>query len=623
MLADNIRLLKKKYPDLYQRVRKWEEGINKPLFLVEQAKDGNDTLKYQNGDQTVYMNSKYKPIREAELIVDQILENEVITSETHMVFYGIGLGYHIDYFTKRYTEASFSIIEPSIEIFSLFLDRKSLKDLQLKRLVSLECGNNMQSFYNDLNQSKEKRFVICELPVYAKVFNQMYTKFLYDFKKFIKEQLSSISVNYTFKKRWIINSVNNLKEVLLTPNILMENKDMFKEKTVLLVAAGPSLDYEIDSLRKIKEEGRAYIFTVGSAINTLLHHDIYPHAMCTYDPSEMNQVVFKKTNELEISTIPMIFGSSVGYETLEQYPGPKYHMITSQDTIASCLLKPESNEALEKVNDAPSIAVVTLELLAKLRFKQIILVGQNFAYLDNKSYAEGIEYNQNRLNLVNDNNSLTVKDVSGNDVTTNDTFVKMKNMMEIIIEQYKIVAYNTTIGGADIKGAPFKELNDLFDIVLVKNSIVDDNFQIIKRHDIYDKTYIMEQLSNLQGEFENYKKILSHIRKCLHELKEAVSINNARKVNDIHTEMDQWSVKMEKNLFFTVLALPLNRVEYGLLVNTATSAKREKNHIVIAKTIFEPTEIFINLLYCDMELNEQIMVVLKNTVGKYIGVNND
>ena len=30
----------------------------------------------------------------------------------------------------------------------------------------------------------------------------------------------------------------------------------------------------------------------------------------------------------------MIFGSSVGYETLIDYPGEKYHMITSQDTVS-------------------------------------------------------------------------------------------------------------------------------------------------------------------------------------------------------------------------------------------------------------------------------------------------
>lgn len=619
MLADNILILKKKYNDLYQMVKKWEDGTEKFEFLVEQAKDGNDILKYHNNKQTVYMNSKYNPIREAELIIDQIIEKEELTSDTHLIFYGVGLGYHIDYFTKQCPNISFSIIEPSVEIFSLYLDRKLLRDISLKRLVSLQCGVNIQSFFSELNQSKEKRFIICELPVYAKVFCQEYTEFLDNFKKFIKEQRSSININYAFKKRWIINSVNNLKEVLATPNILMENKDLFKGKTALLVAAGPSLDYEIDNLKKIKEEGRAYIFTVGSAINTLIHHNIYPHAMCTYDPTEKNQVVFKKINELEISTIPMIFGSSVGYETLEQYPGPKYHMITSQDTIASCLLKPDNNKALEKVNDAPTIAVVTLELLAKLEFKQIILVGQNLAYLDNKNYADGIDYNHSEDNLVADENCLKVKDVFGNTILTTDGYIRMKNIMEMIIKHYKVTVYNTTIGGADIEGAPFKKMDDLFNSVLQQNDSHDDVFHDIESNNVYDKIYMIEQLTKLENEFENYKKTLSQIRKHIRELKIVISVNNSQKISSLHTEMDQCTEKMEKNLFFITLALPLNRVEYGLLGNIANSAKREKNNISKARTILEPTEVFMNLLFCDMELNEQIMVTLKNTVDKYIG----
>jgi len=374
MLADNILFLREQYPAVYQAVKTWEETKQEPMAFVEAARDGNLTLKYKSGDQSVYVHSKYNPIREAEAIVDKLSKDQDINEQTLMVFYGIGLGYHIEAFITRYPMVSYSIVEPSPEIFTCYLDHKVLIKNLNKNLLMLQCGNQADPLYTKAVQSKDKNLLICELSAYPQVFKTEYTAFLSEFRRIVKEQRSSLHTNFAYKKRWIINSVNNFKVVLQTPNILLEDHDFCKGKSALLVAAGPSLDLEIENLKKIKAEGLAYIFSVGSAINTLIHHGIEPDGMCTYDPSERNQIVFNKINELGIETIPMIFGSSVGYEVLEQYHGPKYHMLTNQDTVAAYFLRTESREQIEMVIDAPTIAVVTLELLEKLGFSQIILV---------------------------------------------------------------------------------------------------------------------------------------------------------------------------------------------------------------------------------------------------------
>lgn len=164
--------------------------------------------------------------------------------------------------------------------------------------------------------------------------------------------------------------MKNFGEVLNTPNILLEKKGEFKDKPAIIVAAGPSLNEEIENIRYIKENGLAYIFSVGSAVNTLVYHNIYPDAATTYDPGKFNQNVFTKIKEKEIKDIPMVFGSSVGYETLLNYPGKKYHMITSQDSVSNYYLRNENNKPIDMVYDAPTIAVVTLQLLYELGLTQ-------------------------------------------------------------------------------------------------------------------------------------------------------------------------------------------------------------------------------------------------------------
>ncbi len=46
----------------------------------------------------VYLHSKYNPIREGETIVNQYSN---IEDNTTIIFYGVGLGYHIDLFLKK------------------------------------------------------------------------------------------------------------------------------------------------------------------------------------------------------------------------------------------------------------------------------------------------------------------------------------------------------------------------------------------------------------------------------------------------------------------------------------------------------------------------------------------
>mgnify|MGYP001187642567 CR=1 FL=1 len=86
-----------------------------------------------------------------------------------------------------------------------------------------------------------------------------------------------------------------------------------------------------------------------------------PDAVCTYDPGQKNQLVFEKMIEKGINDIPMIFGSSVGYETLQKYDGPKVHFITSQDKTSMYFLQ-EQIDQNDLINDSPSIAVMMFQL---------------------------------------------------------------------------------------------------------------------------------------------------------------------------------------------------------------------------------------------------------------------
>ncbi|MDY0278183.1 MAG: DUF115 domain-containing protein [Acholeplasma sp.] len=609
MLADNIVLLRKRFPLVYECINKYEENCEGSNFIHENSKSDIMTLKYLDQRMTVYVHSKYNPIREAETIINNLLGKESITNETHILFYGVGLGYHIIYFAKKFPNVRFSLIDPSIEAMQLLLDSVALKSLGDSRIVNIQVGDHLADFFNNIIERRDQNVVICELPAYKKIFEEDYSSFLTQFKSMIKEQKISLNVNSAFQKRWIINSINNFKEVLQTPNILMESNEIFKEKTAVLVSAGPSLNFEIENLRKIKDEGLAYIFSVGSAINTLIHNSIHPHAMCTYDPMEENQLAFKKVNELKIESIPMIFGTSVGYETLQQYQGPKFHMITNQDTVSDYFLKTLTNQEIVKVHDAPSIAVVTLELMVKLGFSRIILVGQNLAYLNERHYSEGVPYEVGKVKEI-----LLTENVDGKQIETNESFMVMKRLLEQNISNLNANVVNTTVNGAKIEGTTFIPLEVLMR-ELQKNSVnMEEPFEQIIQTKMYDQKYISEQFDKLEKSYDNYKFLISDIKDHISQLKGFVTMNSTKRINEVHKNMDQLIGCLENNIFFTVFTLPLHRVEYGILAQEIKQIKLSCNQDKTIKKIIKPTENFINLLSTNIALNEVIMDVLNNTI---------
>ena len=153
-----------------------------------------------------------------------------------------------------------------------------------------QATNFFINFFNRL----DRKLIIIPLPGHKTAFPEQYNQFQELFNKLIKDKRNSLRTNYAFQKRWTLNSIKNFKEVLNTPNILMEKKGAFTGQPALLVAPGPSLNEEIEKVRYIKDNGLAYIFSVGGSINTLVENNIYPHAACTYDPTENNQKVLPR-----------------------------------------------------------------------------------------------------------------------------------------------------------------------------------------------------------------------------------------------------------------------------------------------------------------------------------------
>ncbi|WP_169727719.1 motility associated factor glycosyltransferase family protein [Acetobacterium malicum] len=440
------------------------------------------------------------------------------------------------------------------------------------------------------------------------------TLFFEQLKSATQIKKNALAIDYVFKKRWVLNSVMNFSEVLKTPNVLMENNGCFRNKQAILIAAGPSLDLEIENLRRIKEEKLAYLFSVGSAISTLIEHGIYPDAMCTYDPQGINQKVFEKVYTSEITSIPMIFGSSVGFETLERYQGPKFHMITSQDTVSKYFLKMNDKQALLTVADAPSIAVMTFELLQKLGFEEIILVGQNLAFKDEAYYAGGIDYgNQGDKNLTD--GLFEVMDVSGKNVLTNESLNRMRKELEGRIAQAIIPVINTTVGGAAIEGTNFQRLEEVMKRLNLPFEI--NEFSTLEAGNIYDVKFLISALLTMKNSYETYKEIIISIKQIVIKTDELMLNKNLKQSEAMYDKIDHLLNEFEKNQFAAVFEIPMHRVEHELLAVNLHRIKRERTGLQKIREQITYLDVFINQLLNGFETDAKIMMILEKAIRDY------
>lgn len=597
MLIDNIKILKNKYPNIYKMIANFDKEMYETI-LIEKAKDGNSTVKYIDNNKSIYIHSKYYPKKESETIVEDFFDLEV--EAEHIIVYGVGLGYHILALAEKYPKAKFSLIEPSFEILHAFLCEINLKDIELENIY-IDDANYVEKLVDNIvvnNKTDENK--IFTLTSYKNIFENKYKMFLDDFMKLLKSKRSSISVNYNFQKRWVVNSLKNFSTTINTKNILLQDRSIYKNKAAVIVSAGPSLEDELENIRKIRDNNLAYIFSAGSSISTLIKNGIYPHATTSYDPGQFNYNVFNEIYRNDIKDIPLIYGTSVGFETIDKYPGEKLHMITSQDMISQFLIQSSSKNKIEGIIDSPSIAIINLQLLYRLGFSKIILVGQNFAYRDKKRYSSGIEYENELVDDEIIKKSMKVKSVTGDFVYTNYAFNQMREQMEQYIAVCKgATVINTTQGGAHIDGAQFMSLNDVINNYLTDENCVNNDWEHTKETDSYDLDYLDNNNKILVKSYYEIKDILKEISGLNDKIFSLAKNQNIKQLEFMYNKIDEIFSKLLNNLFYEIALKPMHRVEFELLGNEVNNIKKITNPLIKAERMVNEIGKFVYRCYED------------------------
>lgn len=561
-----------------------------PRLLLLQAGEGGALVTSETNEpnviltregQSYYLHDPEQPRREAELFV---LGFNEVKPQAHVIFFGVGLGYHIREFLRKYPNTSFSIVEPDTGLMNIFLQHLNENDWLADEMIEeVMVGGMTGETIGTLHRLIDRVSGILVVPwlPYRSLFAAELKKFNEILYKMVSNKKDKMAINNVYEKKWALNSIHNFPYILHSSDFLQAGSEHIRGKPALVISAGPSLNDEIEHLRHIRENNLAYLFTVGSAVNTLVEHGIYPHGTFSYDPNEHNVNVIQKVIDKRIDSIPLIFGSTVGKHTLDHYPGRLMHIIISQDELSKHVLRtPEGNKPTI-INDAPSVAVIALQCLIQMKADPVVLVGQNLAYRDEQYYAEGITHAQG---VPASADLPRVQGVHGQQVVTRHSFIKMKIEMEFYISTVKGTEFiNTTREGAVIKGTSFQNLEEVIQTRL--KGAIDDAWLQTSSNSEYDLMFLRSRIEELQRDEEVFQTIMEQIHHALLGIKHKLSLKQANMLNVSFGQFDDLFASLLGNCFFKVYVLPRHRMRYEFLYSKMGAIQSSRNPLIRGEQI--------------------------------------
>jgi len=207
--------------------------------------------------------------------------------------------------------------------------------------------------------------------------------------KAVQQALDIVTGDYSvqahFGKRWFINIIRNIKFLKENANNnLTKNFLNTKIEDAAIVAAGPSLNHQINTLKKLKSQG-AFIICTDTALGALFFNNIEADAVVSIDCQHISYNHFAGINLKK--KIPLV---------LDIASPPLLSCFDSFFPVLCSSGHPLARFFCETFNRFPhldtsggNVTYACLSLAETLGAKRITLFGADFSYVGANSYARG------------------------------------------------------------------------------------------------------------------------------------------------------------------------------------------------------------------------------------------
>ncbi|ELU1690738.1 motility associated factor glycosyltransferase family protein, partial [Campylobacter jejuni] len=380
-----------------------------------------------------------------------------------LYFYGFGNGILFKALLQNKNHQHIVVFEKDIEIIWIMFHILDFShELQSARLMILQTSSLDIEFFSNFCSSKP--FFQFSRIYFLELMSHYYERFHEDIlglNKKLAENFKNSIVSYGNDPldalQGIEQFVYNLPQMITHPSykeLLSKRKGI--SDTAIIVSTGPSLTKQLPLLKKYAS--KATIFCADSSYPILAKHGIKPDYVCMLERDEIVAECFNNDfGEFDKDIVFIV--KSVTHPHTIKYLQKNNRAFILVSTYAS-FIQYLKLDYFGYFNMGFSVAHMNFLLTIHLKYKNIILIGQDLAYAkDGQTHSQGfIHANLHNGDYERDLDKFSTTAYGGNGkVQSSEIWTLFRHNFEKDIVNikmnYHITTYNCTEGGARIEGA--------------------------------------------------------------------------------------------------------------------------------------------------------------------------
>ena len=481
-------------------------------------------------------------------------------SDSVIFLLGIGLGVEVVNYLHESAESQIIIIEPDADNVKLACECNNQLEKVLKsENVNLVSGNKVNKLDELIKEYIDIRHQNNIYIVKTYTVNKDRLALFEHIKTIIKNNLHEIDMHVKtindLADQISENIFSNLTSFIRNKQDVNSLYNAFIGKPAVIVSAGPSLEHNICKLKSI--QNKSVIIAGPRTLKPLLENGIIPHLLCNIDPKDS---MYNLVKNYDIDDIPLISLIQANHALVRNHNGNK---LFAFDEALEPLRSYFSNSKSVKIEPGGSVATFSLCIAELLGCSPIILIGQDLAFSNNKTYA----FKSNTEVLPK--NIIIGKDANGNDVATRQDWIYFKKNIEEHIAENKNTYINPTEYGLFINGTVNMSLEE----AIMRYCKVDFNVKIIFEN-IFDKKNnirnldVKNQINGILAKVIKCKKLIKENFTLSENIYKYIKRNIIIDIEEVLNKMDANDKLMEDNaLVSAFMHYPIQKDYLNITLN--------------------------------------------------------
>ncbi|EAK5405693.1 motility associated factor glycosyltransferase family protein [Campylobacter jejuni] len=477
-----------------------------------------------------------------------------------LYFYGFGNGILFKALLQNKNHQHIVVFEKDIEIiWIMFHILDFSNELQSARLMILQTSSLDIEFFSNFCSSKP--FFQFSRIYFLELMSHYYERFHEDIlglNKKLAENFKNSIVSYGNDPldalQGIEQFVYNLPQMITHPSykeLLSKRKGI--SDTAIIVSTGPSLTKQLPLLKKYAS--KATIFCADSSYPILAKHGIKPDYVCMLERDEIVAECFNNDfGEFDKDIVFIV--KSVTHPHTIKYLQKNNRAFILVSTYAS-FIQYLKLDYFGYFNMGFSVAHMNFLLTIHLKYKNIILIGQDLAYAkDGQTHSQGfIHANLHNGDYERDLDKFSTTAYGGNGkVQSSEIWTLFRHNFEKDIVNikmnYHITTYNCTEGGARIEGTIEKPFlwacENLLDKDLNKPFEKLEPLSLNKQNEFLLKAYykVYQSIKHCRDFNDNFIKVYDKIKNSF------MSLQNSQKneifIQEIIQDIDKTKTQIDE-----------------------------------------------------------------------------